>query len=178
MRFDNLNFTLLNGSEPKYDLKKWNENLKIKRTHNCYAYVLDIIKSFKRKPQPGFASGYSYLTDSDIRSCDKMFERIRADNPSLIRVNYNDKCPKGYRKGYLAVDDGDDTDYHFWRLDLNGKWSHKPGATEATDKDSNGKIILFPHLAERKSDSHHYKKSCSYFCFDPKKSNISNKPKN
>ena len=93
MRFDNLNFTLLNGSEPKYDLKKWNENLKIKRTHNCYAYVLDIVKSFKRKPQPGFASGYSYLTDSDIRSCDKMFERIRADNPSLIKVNYDDKCP-------------------------------------------------------------------------------------
>ena len=49
MMYDKLNFSLLNGSEPKYDIKKWNENLKIKKTHNCYAYVLDIIKAFSKK---------------------------------------------------------------------------------------------------------------------------------
>ena len=172
-------FSKLNGSEPKYDDKKWNDNLKIKKTHNCYAYVLDIIKeSLTKKPQPGYYSGYSYLTDDDIRTCDKMFGRIKSDNESMFKINFRDKCPDGYRKGYLAVDDGKNTDYHFYRLDSDGSWSHKPGSTPAIQSNSDGKIITAPHSATRKSSSHNYNKSCGYFCFDPKKTNISNKPSN
>lgn len=170
-------FSLLNGSEPKYEPKKWNDKLKIKKTHNCYAYMLDFVNTkFKSKPQPGYTKGYSYLTDSDIRSCDKMFERIKADNPTFLRSTLYDTCPKGYRKGYMAVDPGFTTDYHFYRLDINGKWSHKPGATEATDTNSSGKKIIAPHLADRTSSSHNYSKSCGYFCFKKSKSKITNKP--
>ena len=174
-------FSIINGSEPKFDAKKWNDNLKIKKTHNCYAYMLDIInEDFKQKPQPGYASGYSYLSDDDIRACDRMFERIKADNPSTIRTSSQKRCPPGYRKGYMAVDPGDvserGTDYHFYRLDSSGYWSHKPGATNAKIDNSNGKKIIEPHKISRASNSHNYKKSCGYFCFDPKKSNLSNKP--
>ena len=169
-------FSLLNGSEPEFNPKKWNDNLKIKKTHNCYAYMLDYIdKSFKSKPQPGYNNGYSHLSDGDIRSCDKMFERIKADNPSFLKSSLYEPCPKGYRKGYLALDTTEDTDYHFYRLDANGKWSHKPGATEAQDKNSSGKPIVAPHLADRTSSSHNYSTSCGYFCFKKKKSKISNK---
>ena len=43
-------FSKLNGSEPIFNKNKWNNNLKIKKTHNCYAYVLDIIdKNLKKK---------------------------------------------------------------------------------------------------------------------------------
>lgn len=174
----NPQFTILNGSEPLYDVDKWNTDLKIQKTHNCYAYVLDIIKAFTSKPQPGYSSGFGYLSDKDIRSCDRMFERITSDNPSIIKIKYNQKCPKDYRKGYMAVDDGDNTDYHFYRLDKDGLWSHKPGATKVKKTNSDGKKIIFPHLSKRKSNSHDYKKSCGYFCFNPKKSNISNKPNN
>ena len=152
--------------------------MKIKKTHNCYAYVLDIINSnFVRKPQPGYSSGYPSLSDNDIRKCDKMFERIKSDNPSLIYSTYEKPCPKGYRKGYLAVDDGINTDYHFYRLDSSGYWSHKPGATKVRTKNFNGKKIIAPHKARRESNSHKYSKSCGYFCFNPKLSTISNKPK-
>ena len=66
-------FSLLNGSEPSYNPKKWNDNLKIKKTHNCYAYMLDYIdKSFKSKPQPGYKHGYSYLSDKDIFTLDSV----------------------------------------------------------------------------------------------------------
>lgn len=170
-------FSKLNGSEPSFDHKKWNENLQIKKTHNCYAYVLDIINDkFNSKPQPGYSSGFSYLSDNEIRACDKMFERIKADNPSMFEIPYEKACPKGYRKGYLAVDDGENTDYHFWRLDSSGLWSHKPGSTNARMDNYNGNIILAPHKSKRESNSHVYNKSCGYFCFDPKYSKISNKP--
>ena len=172
-------FSILNGSEPDFDEKLWNDNLKIKKTHNCYAYVLDIIKdNFEKKPQPGYASGYPYLSDDDIRACDKMFERIKADNPSVLKSTYSEPCPDGYRKGYLAVDDGNSTDYHFYRMDSSGYWSHKPGATNARMENFNGKKIIAPHNARRESNSHIYNKSCGYFCFDPRKSNLSNKPMN
>ena len=170
----------LNGSEPPFDKHKWNDNSKIKKTHNCYAYVLDLINDkLTSKPQPGYSKGYSYLTDNDIRKCDRMFERIKADNPSLIKIKYSDKCPTGYRKGYLAVDDGSqtsNTDYHFYRLDSSGLWSHKPGSTNAISENTNGKKIVAPHLAKRQSNSHIYNKSCGYFCYNPDTSNISNKP--
>lgn len=171
-------FSKLNGSEPKFDSNLWNDTLKIKKTHNCYAYVMDIInEDFNSKPQPGYNSGYSYLSDDDIRSCDKMFKRMKSDNPSIISSSYEEKCPKGYRKGYLAVDDSKDTDYHFWRLDKTGLWSHKPGSTEASMKNYDGKIITAPHKSKRESSSHIYKKSCGYFCFKKKNDVISNKPK-
>lgn len=172
-------FKLLNGSEPVYDKNKWNQD-RIRRTHNCYAYVLDIINpKFIKKPQPGYASGYSYLSDNDIRKCDKMFDRIKADNPSLIKSSFDKQCPNGYRKGYLAVDPGNksgSTDYHFYRLDKDGYYSHKPGSTEVRKVDYDGRRILAPHKSKRESNSHFYDKSCGYFCFDPKKTNISNKP--
>ena len=171
-------FSRLNGSEPSFDTKRWNDNLKIRRTHNCYAYVLDIINdNFKSKPQPGYASGFPYLSDRDIRACDKMFERIKADNPSVFQISYEKPCPEGYRKGYLAVDDSNSTDYHFWRLDSSGLWSHKPGSTNARMENYDGKKILAPHKSRIESNSHVYDKSCGYFCFDPDNSEISNKPK-
>lgn len=171
-------FSLLNGSEPQYEPSKWNDDIKIKKTHNCYAYMFDIINTnFEKKPQPGYAAGYSYLSDSEIRKCDTMFQRIKADNPSVIPSDFESPCPSGYRKGYMAVDDGEDTDYHFYRLDNDGYWSHKPGSTEVLRANTNGLRIKAPHLAERRGSSHHYKKSCGYFCFNPKKTVISNKPK-
>ena len=171
-------FSKLNGSEPSFDMKRWNDNLKIKKTHNCYAYVLDIInETFQSKPQPGYASGFSYLSDTDIRACDKMFERIKSDNPTVFETEYQMPCPKGYRKGYLAVDDSNNTDYHFWRQDSSGLWSHKPGSTNAKMENYDGKLIIAPHKSRRESSSHNYRKSCGYFCFNPNDSRISNKPK-
>ena len=40
-----------------------------------------------------------------------------------------------------------DCDYHWYRLDDNGLWSHKPGQTPATDKDGKGQAILDPRDA-------------------------------
>lgn len=169
-------FSPMTGSEPEYEPNKWNNKLNIRKTHNCYAYVFDIVDpNFEKKPQPGYASGYKSLSDDEIRDCDLLMERILADNPSVQRIKFGDRCPEGYRKAYLAVDDSDNPDYHFYRLDKNGYWSHKPGSTSVTSQDGKKKLIIDPEKADRKGSEHHYKKSCSYFCYNPEKTNISNK---
>lgn len=170
-------FSPLNGSEPDYEPEKWNNKINIRKTHNCYAYMFDIIGNFKSKPQPGYNAGYFHMSDSDIRSCDKVMERIRADNPSVIPSSFKAKCPNGYRKGYFAIDAGEDPDYHFYRLDKTGLWSHKPGSTKVRSENFNGKLIIRPDKARRESNSHRYDKSCGYYCFDPKQSIISDEPK-
>lgn len=170
-------FSPLNGEEPSYNPNRWNNKKNIRKTHNCYAYVMDIVNErFKGKPQPGYRSGYHHMSDDDIRSCDKLMERVASDNPSVIPSTFSSRCPKGYRKGYAAVDTSDNPDYHFYRLDNTGVWSHKPGSTDVRSDNFDGKIILRPDKAKRESDSHVYDTSCGYFCFDPKKSDISNRP--
>ena len=49
-------------------------------------------------------------------------------------------------------------DYHWYRLDDDGKWSHKPGGTRVTQADNAGRYIKDP----RKANSHpiNYKFVC------------------
>jgi len=41
------------------------------------------------------------------------------------------------------------TDYHCYRKDSDGKWSHKPGQTAATNRDSSNALITNPETANR-----------------------------
>lgn len=39
-------------------------------------------------------------------------------------------------------------DFHWYRLDSNNRWSHKPGSTDVTDRDNNRNMILDPRVAD------------------------------
>jgi hypothetical protein len=170
-------FSELNGFEPLYEPDVWNEEPSIKKTHNCYAYMLNKInKFFKSKPQPGYSKGYPHMTDNELKKCSCLLERVQADIPDFHMTSFEKKCPAGYSKGYAAIDTSNNPDYHFYRLNPDGTWSHKPGATSVQLKDYNGKIIIQPDKAYRKSDSHFYDQSCGYFCFKSQSGNISDKP--
>jgi hypothetical protein len=56
-------------------------------------------------------------------------------------------------------------DYHWYRLDNNGRWSHKPGHGDATDKDASGKPITNPETADRNYPGNgvDYKDFCGYY---------------
>ena len=160
--------SMLSGDEPKYEPKKWNEKEKIKYNHNCYSYVLNAIHyNRKGKPQPGYASGFKHIRD-DQYDCNSFRRRLKKDNPGLYLVDFNTPCKKGFHKGFLALATGDDTDYHFWRQDKSGYWSHKPGRTEVTNIDASGKKIINPEKADRKYSHFDYKTPCFFFCVNPK----------
>ena len=168
----------LSGSEPKYQPSLWNKNPRLRKTHNCFAYAMNIqdprqIKACREDPncnvpyhQPGAAADYPPFSKSKLKSCPEMTARIRGENPTVIPVEFEDQCPKDTSKIALAVDP--EEDYHFWRQDSNGRWSGKPGSLQVTDKDASGRWIHDPSLCDRdftdENGELNYTEFCSFFC--------------
>jgi hypothetical protein len=156
-------FSGLSGSELLYEPHKWNDNYNIKSTHNCYTYALGKIRiGLDSKAQPGYASGYNHIDDEKDYNCNEFFKRLKKDVPSSYLEKFDNACLPGFYKIFLALDPGND--YHWWRLNSDGYWSHKPGATEVVDVDASGKKIKNPLLANRKYSSLNYNKPCFFAC--------------
>lgn len=165
--FDNSTNDSINNSifPPKYEPDIWNDSSVIK-TNNCYAYVLNNLKMRSKKPQPGIFAGI--FKKDDYKSCDETFDRVKKDNPEIYKISSTESCKDGFYKGYLAMDPG--KDYHFYRQDANGFWSHKPGKSAVTNLDSSGNKIVNPSIANRIYKQFKYTKECNYMCI-PKNTN-------
>jgi len=163
-----LGFSPKSGHEPKYDPDSWNSKPHIKDNHNCYSYALDD-KYGKRKgkAQPGYYANYPPINLNEY-NCNDIFKRIWKDNPSIYPTLFNNKCNKGYYKAFFTLSPKNHTDYHFYRQDKNGYWSHKPGRTDVTDKDADGKRIINPVHANRDYGGLNYYMPCQFFCLHPK----------
>ncbi|XP_078383838.1 uncharacterized protein LOC144666315 [Oculina patagonica] len=128
---------------PKLNLARWNNEELIRYNNNCYNYGNDkITNSFA---QPGEASGHPIgsLTPEDVL--------LSAESDGLQKMNVapTDPVPEAPQQPNclvsLAVAEG--VDYHWYRLDDNGLWSHKPGGTSATNLDGKGNLISDPRKA-------------------------------
>ena len=157
------------GSEPKFEPEKWNNNDNIKHSHNCYAYLLNtIVGKRDGKPQPGYFSNFPPIRNKDY-TCESFFQRLKKDIPSLYLTTFSQKCKKGFYKGFIALDPKmEDQDYHFYRHDQSGFWSHKPGRTEAVNIDADNKIIKNPLKANRNYRFFNYSRPCFFFCLNNK----------
>lgn len=124
---------------PPYEPDRWNKD-PVKSSTNCYAYAANDPDGHPPgKPQPGQHCGHpatevSCAEDSRAAQCDGM---IAAPDPPPPKP--------GYYPVALVADPG--VDYHWYRLDSNGKWSHKPGSTNATNVDASGNLITDPKAA-------------------------------
>lgn len=146
------------AGQPSYDPGLWNNPPVINST-NCYAYAANDPNGHPPgKPQPGERCG-SPITDTtcaEVRRaavCDGM---IPAPNPPPPRA--------GSFPVALVMDPG--VDYHWYRLDDNGQWSHKPGNTESTNVDASGNPISNPQTANRDYSAGggpNYHEFCGYF---------------
>jgi hypothetical protein len=165
----------LSGYEPKFDPDSYNKHLGVKEALNCFAYAFDYRGLPKRGdctkdscpvpfPQPGRASGYPKWSKVKGKRCPDLMGRLFGDVPDLKVATFEKRCPKKYSKIALVVDE--DEDYHFYRQDSNGYWSHKPGATDVTHIDATGRPIYDPQLASRlyPGSGLHYDQFCSYMC--------------
>lgn len=171
----------LSGSEPIFNPDVWNQNKAIQKSHNCYAYAVGQIspsethickekqKTHKHKrcqtPQPGYASGHPKMRDTPIKKCKDIMKRTLDDNMTSFPTTFMDKCPAGTSKIALVVDRHHD--YHYYRQDSNGLWSHKPGRNPVTNLDASGNLIRDPRLAARdyRPDTKlNYKSFCGYMC--------------
>jgi hypothetical protein len=154
----------LSGSEFKYNPGLWNDNPDIKNSHNCYSYAMGkIVPGLDSKAQPGYASGFNHIADTDY-DCKTFRKRLKKDSPGSYLEKFDNSCIPGFYKVFLALDP--QNDYHWWRQNREQNWSHKPGSTDVVNVDSDGKEILNPLLANRKYDSLNYYKPCFFACIN------------
>jgi len=93
----------VSGYEPNFEPFKWN-NTYAQYNHNCYAYVLNTLAPKRNgKPQPGYFSNFPPIEEKDY-NCLAFYERLRKDIPSLYLASFDEKCKKGYYKGFIALD--------------------------------------------------------------------------
>ena len=168
----------MNGYEPAYEPWRWNNKKELRETHNCFAYAMNIhdpkqvracqLNKNCKVPfhQPGSASGHPGFRTRRLKTCPDMVARLLGDNPSMKMTTFTGKCPPHTSKIALVVDP--DEDYHFFRQDSNGMWSHKPGGTPVTNMDANEKLIYDPAIASRdytvSGSKLNYDTFCAYMC--------------
>lgn len=168
----------LSGYEPPFEPARWNEKREIRETHNCFSYAMNVhdpkqIRACRSSEncnvpfhQPGIPSKHPTFRTRKLKTCPDMLARMLGDNPSLKMSTFGQKCPGHTSKIALVVDP--DQDYHYFRQDTNGLWSHKPGGTAVTNLDADGKLIYDPQLASRNYQKNgsrlDYDTFCAYLC--------------
>lgn len=126
---------------PPYNPGMWNVP-GILENNNCYNYANDkITNTFA---QPGRASGNLWVPPPTCAGV-----QASAQSDGLV-PSPNFSGPLGPGKGwYVALVIWPEEDYHWYRQDDNGCWSHKAGETPATNLDNAGQLITDPQTADR-----------------------------
>jgi hypothetical protein len=125
---------------PLWEPDWWNDNGQVQWNNNCYNYGTNYRSD--TYAQPGLANNamYNTISCSDVKAgaiADALIDSPRANN----------KCPK---EGHLvALVVGPGWDFHWYRKGRNGRWTHKPGGTQATNLDNSGDVITDPRTADR-----------------------------
>jgi hypothetical protein len=169
----------LSKFEPVYNPERYNQDPKVQDVHNCWDYGMNVVDPAQlnqcngspgcepRFHQPGGTKGLSkILQETRGRTCKVVDYLMRQDVPELKRSTFKAKCPTGKSKIALVVHPGED--YHFYRQDADGWWSHKDGANKVKRFDAEGQPIWNPKTAARdyrpRGSFLNYKDFCGYYC--------------
>lgn len=149
---------------PAYDPAYWNSPQHVE-CNNCYNYACNIRND--EYAQPGYAHGIVHpaLTCVDVGSA------AQADG---LQHQPEIKCAGCAHLVALVIAPGghqdEMSDYHWYRLDDNGRWSNKPGPDPASDLDAAGNPITSPETANRRYVGPDYTIDytifCTYYCVD------------
>ena len=159
----------LSGYELEYDETLWSGIPSY--NNNCYAYALNNQIDPRNsqiwfKQQPGEFSGNPnrpFTREVLIPSVSADFDEYnKLYNTNLIfkEVGRFEVCPKGTYKVALVAYDGD---YHWYRQNADGTWSHKPGTTPVRNYDNSGDVIIDPQFCDRGN----YVNFLGYFAVTP-----------
>jgi len=134
---------------PVYNPGYWNQQPR-QRTNNCYNYAND--QATNTFAQPGLATGRPITA----LSCPGVQPSATSDG---LRACPNFGGTLGPGHGwYVALVIWPGQDYHWYRQDRVGCWSHKPGRTPARNTDDSGRAISDPRTCNRG----HYTVFCTY----------------
>ncbi|MBQ7603869.1 MAG: RICIN domain-containing protein [Clostridia bacterium] len=174
----------LSGSELNYSssLTSWTRD-EVELSCNCFAYAINNQiypggNSIWVKQQMGeyYSSSYSFSVNDESAIYDGIAQDfakrnyIFSTNNLFGRINDKyDVCPSGTYKIALFATSPNSTykDYHWYRQDADGLWSHKRGLTEVTRLDNSQKQIIDPELADRNYGNYNYTEFLGYYYVTP-----------
>lgn len=136
---------------PVYEPAKWNDNNGIQFNNNCYNYACNLRTN--TYAQPGRASGNEYTA----LQCPEVTAGALSDGLEAVAPGLG-PCSGCCHRVALVMAPG--YDFHWYRRDADGWWSHKPGGTEARNTDNSGNLISDPRTADRGP----YTEFCGFFC--------------
>ena len=138
---------------PPFNPGKWNDDPNILGNNNCYNYACDRITNSMAQPGRGSGDVFHYIVCLHVGGA--------AVHDGLAAVTAPSGNPPA-NSHFAALVVAPNVDFHWYRFDSNGRWSHKPGRTRATDRDQSGRVILNPELADRGM----YADFCGYYLVD------------
>lgn len=121
---------------------------------NCYAYALNSLYPEKSSSNTlyyvGAFSGYKF---NQYCTSEELLERLFADFDFLgLKIGestFDAVIPKdSYKICFLSSED----DFHFFRYDKQGFWSHKSGWSSLPTNKYCGQIITNPNIARKNYD--------------------------
>ncbi len=125
---------------PLYEPGWWNDGGQRQWNNNCYNYASNCrTDTFA---QPGLAAEAIYSTISVDEVKRAALADCLEDSPTA-----NNNPPAEGHLVALVIAPG--WDYHWYRMNRNCSWSHKPGSTQATNLDNAGAKIIDPRNADR-----------------------------
>jgi uncharacterized protein RhaS with RHS repeats len=159
------NWTDVLGRDPKptcppsnipYEPDKWNGDSQ--GAENCYNYACN--RKRGKFTGPGENSGEKYKQ----ATCEELVKAALRDG--AVMPNEKGCCPNGYHKIQAVITPRYQNDYHWYRQDNNGKWSHKDGDQSATNLDASGNEIDDPSTADRNyaPKGYNYTQTCKKIC--------------
>jgi hypothetical protein len=127
---------------PLYEPDWWNDGGTRLANNNCYNYACDYRTD--TYATPGLAAGVDFVFPTcalvqPAAVADALIDSPGADN----------QCPEEGHLVALVVVGGEPWDFHLYRKERNGCWSHKPGPNPVTNFDNSGAIIDDPRTADR-----------------------------
>ena len=149
------------GYELEYNPGKWNDGARTQYSTNCFAYSLDLQfnpitgEKFPAHPiwdgptsrgqglSPGKLSGLERTPESFISV---VAEDLKVLGWDFVPIGETERAPQYAYKVALVIRTG--VDYHWYRQNPDGTWSHKPGALGVTDLDFSGQLIINPRLSD------------------------------
>lgn len=140
----------VSGFEPTYEPHVWDsQNV---GHANCYSYATNNAKYQNKKPIPG-----NNIKDY---TCDEL-EKSLSRSHLLYKSNENTPCRTGFSKIYTSISPHED--FHLYRQDIDGSWSHKRGIYPIEKVDASNNPIIHPHLADKNYSDRVYN-NCGYYC--------------
>jgi len=147
---------------PKYDPKTDCGGCFITKepNNNCYNYGTDILTN--TFAQPGRGTGQKWQKNT----CDDVKRAAIADGLQWLGTTLPSQKPAvGH---YITLLIWPNNNFHWVRLDDNGKWSHKAGGTPVKNKDNKGLDITDPS----KQDFSPWSQFCGYMLVVPSNTTI------